>query len=188
MNSEVNNNTFRKEWNEEVQNIVRDLNATYELNIQTMGDSSGFIRYISDFDKELHETLDISSFRKVRRINKEQIELFFKKCSSLEKSTSNLKDFRDIKFVCKINNDILIIYKDNSSIKKSLLEATEQERFMLSYFQAMQLLKMEKELLWTTGECICEPDFELKIKRKENSEDIITSAFKGIVITGKKLV
>ena len=97
-------------------------------------------------------------------------------------------DFRDIKSVYRTGENILIIYEDNSHVEKPLVEATEQERFMLSYFQAMQLLNLEKELLWTTGECICEPDFELSIKRKENSEDIIASAFKDIVITGKKLV
>jgi hypothetical protein len=98
-----------------------------------------------------------------------------------------MTDFREIKLAYKVEEDVVLVY-DDSVIRKSLAEATEQERFMLSYFQAMQLLNLEKELLWTLGECICEPDFNLNIKRKENSEDIIASAFKDIVITGKKLV
>lgn len=99
-----------------------------------------------------------------------------------------IKDFRNIKSAIQNDNDIILVYNDGSSVTKPITEATEQERFILSYTEAMQLLKIEKEILWTIGECTCEPSFNLNIKRKENSEDIIASAFKDIVITGKKLV
>ena len=101
---------------------------------------------------------------------------------------SYIKDFRNIKSAIQNDNSIIIVYNNGYSVTKPITEATEQERFILSYTEAIQLLKLEKEILWTIGECICEPDFKLNIKKKESSEDIIASAFKDIIITRKKLV
>ena len=97
-------------------------------------------------------------------------------------------NFKNIKYAFKNDDDVTLVYDDESRVTKPLSEASEAERFMVSYYQTRLALDMQKEILWATGKPICEPDFDLNIKVKGNSDKILQEYFNTFIIEGKSIL